>query len=131
MSYAYRSSRSSDSRASWLAFSAYVAIAVVLMMSDRSDGIGAKLRLYAAEVLQPVWWMAASPLRAWDASREHLRSRDALIKDNRRLRTQLTLAQTRLADITPRNPGSDPGQQFIAKGATGCRHFIHGQRAAP
>lgn len=96
MSYAYRSPRSSDSRASWLAFALYVGIALLLMLSDRGNGTGAQIRLYAAEVLQPVWWMAASPLRAWDAGREHMRSRSTLIEDNRRLRTQLMLAQTRM-----------------------------------
>jgi rod shape-determining protein MreC len=68
----------------------------VLMIVDHRAGYGQAIRQRFALVSEPIWWLAASPIRLYDAATENLRLSSQLKADNDRLRKTMEIAQTRL-----------------------------------
>lgn len=75
----------------------YLAIAVALMVLDHRGGWLNSLRSFAGQTLvEPAWRVAALPADVARAARMAVATQDSLASENRALREQLLLAQTRL-----------------------------------
>jgi rod shape-determining protein MreC len=75
----------------------YLALAVALMVLDHRGGWLQSLRRHAAQTLvEPAWRIAALPADVARAARMAVVTQDSLASENRALREQLLLAQTRL-----------------------------------
>ena len=97
MAYAGNSSsRLSDSAVTTLPLMAYLALAVVLMIADHRGGYGQAVRQRFSLVSAPLWWLASSPVRVYDAASENLRLSSQLKDDNERLHKALEITQARL-----------------------------------
>jgi rod shape-determining protein MreC len=97
VAYAGKSSaRISDSAVSTLPLLAYLALAIVLMIADHRAGYGQAVRQRFSLISEPLWWLASSPVRAYDFVSENLRLSDQLRADNERLRKELEIDQARL-----------------------------------
>jgi rod shape-determining protein MreC len=83
-----------------MALSAYCALSIVLMLSDKNSGISKALREHTAELLQPVWWLAAAPKRAYNASIDYFRTGADLRDENAALREEIMLANTRMRRLS-------------------------------
>lgn len=75
---------------------ALLAISVVLMVSDYRGGFGAALRKQAGTLAEPVWWLAASPLRAAESVRTYWRSHAELTESTATLGRELAISTARL-----------------------------------
>jgi rod shape-determining protein MreC len=82
------SARLSDSAASTLPMLAWLVLAAVLMIVDRSEGYGDAIRARVTVVAEPLWWLVASPMRGFHSLSEALTLRSTLIDDNTRLRRE-------------------------------------------
>lgn len=75
----------------------YLALAVALMVLDHRAGWLQALRRHAGQTLvEPAWRIAALPADVARAARTAVATQDSLASENRVLREQLLLAQTRL-----------------------------------
>ena len=75
----------------------YLALAVALMVLDHRGGWLQALRRHAAQTLvEPAWRIAALPADVARAARMAVVTQDSLASENKALREQLLLAQTRL-----------------------------------
>lgn len=75
----------------------YLALAVALMVLDHRGGWLQALRRHAGQTLvEPAWRVAALPADVARAARMAVVTQDSLASENRALREQLLLAQTRL-----------------------------------
>jgi rod shape-determining protein MreC len=83
-----------------MALSAYCALSIILMLSDKNSGISKALREHTAELLQPVWWLAAAPKRAYNASIDYFRTGADLRDENAALREEIMLANTRMRRLS-------------------------------
>jgi rod shape-determining protein MreC len=90
------SSRLSDSAVTTLPLMAYLVLAIVLMIVDHRAGYGQAIRQRFSLISEPIWWLASSPVRAYDYASENLRLSSQLKDDNDRLRKTLEITQTRL-----------------------------------
>ncbi len=86
-----------EGSASTLRLIVYLAIAVALMVLDHRGGWLQSLRRHAGQTLvEPAWRVAALPSEVARAARMAVVTQDSLASENRLLREQLLLAQTRL-----------------------------------
>ncbi|HET8900266.1 MAG TPA: rod shape-determining protein MreC [Rhodanobacteraceae bacterium] len=74
----------------------YLALACVLMVSDRHLGLLAQARHAAAVLIDPVYAAASLPTRLWRSAAVALSDRNRLVDENARLREALLLANARL-----------------------------------
>lgn len=88
--------RLTDGAGSTLPLLAYLAIATVLMVGDLRGGFAAQARQKISVLAEPVWWLAASPNRLFDAAREQLSTRASLQAENEQLRRELQVNASRL-----------------------------------
>lgn len=88
--------RLSESAIGSLPLLIYLALAVVLMVSDHRGGIGAQIRQTASVAAEPIWWLAASPSRIAKALVEQFTSHASLRDENARLMRELDISTARL-----------------------------------
>ena len=74
----------------------YLALAVVLMVSDHRGGVLSKVRHGASVAVEPLWWLAALPPRAIGFVNEAIADQTRLNGDNVALQRQHLLDQARL-----------------------------------
>lgn len=89
-------SRLSDSAVTTLPLLAYLALAIALMTADHRGAYGQSIRQRFSVVSEPLWWLAASPLRLFDFARDNLQLRSQLQADNERLHKAMEITQARL-----------------------------------
>ncbi|WP_101927415.1 MULTISPECIES: rod shape-determining protein MreC [Luteimonas] len=68
---------------------AYLALSLVLLVSDHRGGWLTQFRNQASVAVQPLWWLAGLPSRVGDSMRNDAATRSQLAADNRRLRNEL------------------------------------------
>lgn len=88
--------RLSEGAGGTLPLLAYLALATVLMVADQRGGFAAQARQQLSVLAEPVWWLASSPGRIADGTRELFTSRAALQDENLRLRRELQVNTSRL-----------------------------------
>lgn len=74
----------------------YLALAVVLMVSDHRGGMLARVRRSATVAIEPVWWLASLPARSTQFIGAAIADQTRLNRDNDALRRQLLMAQARI-----------------------------------
>lgn len=89
-------SRLSDSAGGTLPLLAYLALATLLMVADQRGGFAATARQKLSVMAEPVWWVAASPARLAEGTRDFFSTRNDLQTDNERLRRELQVNASRL-----------------------------------
>lgn len=75
---------------------AYLAAALVLMIADHRGAYLEQARALSARAVDPLYWIAAAPVRGVRALSENLSSRRELAEDNAALSRDLLLANARL-----------------------------------
>lgn len=98
-SYAGPAAPRSSDVAGTLRLLAYLAISVVLIVSDHRGDWLAQLRGHASVAVQPLWWLAGLPSRLGEGLRDDAATRARLSEENRRLRNELLLGAARQARL--------------------------------
>ncbi|QDW66967.1 rod shape-determining protein MreC [Luteimonas granuli] len=98
-SYASPAAPRSSDVAGTLRLLAYLAISVVLIVSDHRGDWLAQLRGHASVAVQPLWWLAGLPSRLGEGLRDDAATRARLSEENRRLRNELLLGAARQARL--------------------------------
>jgi rod shape-determining protein MreC len=88
--------RLSESAGGTLPLLAYLALAVVLMLADHRGGFAAQARQKMMILAEPVWWLAAAPVRLGEGAVGFFSTRAGLESDNERLRRELQVNASRL-----------------------------------
>ena len=91
-----KADRLSESALAVLPLVFYLGLAVALMVADRRMGYGEQARQRVAVLSEPVWWVAASPVRLFHAMREELSLRSTLQDENARQKHDLDVATARI-----------------------------------
>lgn len=74
----------------------YLALALVMMVSDHRGGVLAHVRQASAVAIEPVWWLASVPGRIIGAVRDAVTNQTRLNRENTTLQQQLLLSQARV-----------------------------------
>jgi rod shape-determining protein MreC len=77
----------------------YLALAVVLMVSDHRGGVLTKVRRTATVAVEPLWWLAALPARAIRFVDEAVSDQTRLNHENTELQRQLLLSRARIVRL--------------------------------
>jgi rod shape-determining protein MreC len=77
----------------------YLILACLVMFADHRNHYLRGVRHWAEGLLDPLYWVAASPKRLADSARQALRERSELAQENARLREALLLSQARLSRL--------------------------------
>lgn len=88
--------RLSEGAGSTLPLLAYLALATLLMVADQRGGFASQARIYLSTLAEPVWWIASSPGRIVERTREVFATRAGLQDENDRLRRDLQASNARL-----------------------------------
>lgn len=103
--------------ASSLRLLAWLALAVALIVLDHRGGWLAALRQQAGTLVQPLWWLAATPARLGTRLQDDAGTLSTLTRENQRLRNELLVANARLTRLG--NAVADNGQLRALLGAAG------------
>ena len=74
----------------------YLALAVVLMVSDHRGGVLSRVRRTATVAIEPLWWLASLPARAIHFVDEAVSDQTRLNRDNMALQRQHLVDQARI-----------------------------------
>lgn len=91
-----KSDRLSESALAVLPLVFYLGLAIALMVADRRMDYGRQARERVAVLSEPVWWVAASPVRLFRAAGEELSLRSSLQAENERRKRELDIATARI-----------------------------------
>lgn len=91
-----KTDRLSESALAVLPLVFYLGLAVALMVADRRMDYGRQARERAAVLSEPLWWVAASPVRLFRAGSEELSLRSTLQSENARRKHELDIAIARI-----------------------------------